>query len=49
MGYMLPIGLSVSIHAPVKGRPGVAINASHAESFNPRPREGATLCLMLTI
>ena len=33
----------VSIHAPVKGRPGSGCDFLHLfSSFNPRPREGAT-------
>ena len=33
---------AVSIHAPVKGRPGSQVSSSAARGFNPRPREGAT-------
>ena len=33
----------VSIHAPVKGRPQRGMRARRVTSFNPRPREGATM------
>ncbi|CAI3233327.1 hypothetical protein DWUX_1349 [Desulfovibrio diazotrophicus] len=33
---------AVSIHAPVKGRHRIAAQAKDMDSFNPRPREGAT-------
>ena len=33
----------VSIHAPVKGRRGKGNSSAAAKSFNPRPREGATM------
>ena len=35
-------GGDVSIHAPVKGRHRAGRTASGKNSFNPRPREGAT-------
>ena len=43
-----PVGAwpaSVSIHAPAKGRPTIGDRCSSVrDSFNPRPREGATGC-----